>query len=99
MSQIEVTATPDREWRKNLRLGYHVELIMQEFLYYLNQQEIKFAFIPRFEEMSPASSVEAQKWRANRREAYLGSFRHFLAAMTSGRLKPEELPCRARHPS
>jgi hypothetical protein len=138
MPQVEVTASPDREWRKNLkkfeeifwgnryeakecrilnpevldfeiekdsdcfiaeasrplrlenlRLGYRAEFIVQEFRYYLNQQEIKFAFIPRFEEMPSASPAEAQKWQANRRETYLGSFRHFLAAMISGRLKAE----------
>ncbi len=138
MPQVEVTAAPDREWRKNLkkfeeifwgnryeakeykilnpevldfkiekesgcfiatasqplrlenlRLGYCAEFIVQEFRYYLNQQEIKFAFIPRFEEMTPSNFDEAQKWKANRREAYLGSFRHFLASVISGRLTPE----------
>jgi len=138
MSPIEVLATPDREWRKNmqkfeslfwgngykadeckilnpevldfkiekesdcfivvasrplrlenLRLGYRAEFIVQEFRYYLNQQEIKFAFIPRFEEMTPADPAEAQKWKANRRETYLGSLRHFLVSVISGRLTPE----------
>ena len=135
MSQVEVLATPDREWRKNLqkfenlfwgngykpedckilnsevldfeieqesdcfiavasrplrlenwRLGYRAEFIVQEFRYYLNQQEIKFAFIPRFEEMTPTDSTVAQKWKAARHETYRGSFRHFLAAAISGQL-------------
>lgn len=138
MSQIEVLATPDREWRKNLqkfeglfwgngyqageckilnpevldfeieketdcfiagasqplrlenlRLGYRAEFIVQEFRYYLNQQEIKFAFTPRFEEMTPANDDEAQRWKANRHATYLGSLRHFLASVISGRVAPE----------
>jgi len=138
MPQVDVLATPDHEWQKNLqkfeslfwgnqyaakeckilnpevldfkiekesdcfiavasrplrlenlRLGYRIEFIVQEFRYYLDEQEIKFAFIPRFEEMPPANPAEAQKWKAHRRETYLGSFRHFLAAMISGRLTPE----------
>lgn len=138
MSQIEVLATPDREWRKNLqkfeswfwgneykpeeckilnsevldfeidqetgcfiavasqplrlenlRLGYRAEFIVQEFRYYLNQQEIKFAFIPRFVEMTPTDSTVAQKWKAARQETYRGSFRHFLVAAISGQLTSE----------
>jgi len=138
MSKIEVLATPDREWQKNLqkfatlfwgnnykaseckilnpevldfamekesdcfiavanrplrlenlRLGYRAEFIVQEFRYYLAAQEIKFAFIPRFEEMPPATSDEARQWKVNRRATYLGSFRHFLASVISGRLMPE----------
>jgi len=138
MPQVEVTAAPDREWRKNLkkfeeffwgnryeakeckilnpevldfeiekasdcfiavasrplrlenlRLGYRAEFIVQEFRFYLNEQEIKFAFIPRFEEMPPSNPAEAQTWKVHRRETYLGSFRHFLASVISGRLTPE----------
>lgn len=83
-------ATAKRPLRlENLRLGYRAELIVQEFRYYLNKQEIKFAFTPRFEAMTPANDNEAQKWKANRYATYLGSLRHFLAAVIAGRVVPE----------
>jgi len=84
---IAVASRPLR--LENLRLGYRAEFIVQEFRYYLNEQEIKFAFIPRFEEMPPANRDEAQRWKANRHATYLGSLRHFLASVIAGRLGPE----------
>jgi hypothetical protein len=138
MSQIDVVAAPDREWKNNLqkfeelfwgnayraseckivnpevldfsiekdsgcfiatasqplqienrRLGYRAQFIVQEFRYYLNDKEIKFAFIPKFDELPPGDDGEEKKWRDNRLKAYHGSFRHFLAALIAGRLEED----------
>ncbi|MDZ7363801.1 MAG: carboxypeptidase-like regulatory domain-containing protein [candidate division KSB1 bacterium] len=74
---------------ENRRLGYRAQFIVQEFRYYLNEQEIKYAFTPKFEEIEPAHAQEAKKWRENRIKAYHGSFRHFLTALLGARLKEE----------
>jgi len=74
---------------ENRRLGYRAQFIVQEFRYYLNDKEIKFAFIPKFDELSPDDAKEEKKWRDNRLKAYHGSFRHFLTALISGRLEED----------
>lgn len=139
MGEVEVLATPAREWQKNLQrfeilfwgdrydnekckilnpevldfviekephcfittasrplrlenhyLGYRAEFILQEFRFYWDRAEIKYAFIPRFDAMSPADASEARRWHENRRQAYYGSLRHFLAALIAGRLAQEK---------
>jgi hypothetical protein len=74
---------------ENRRLGYRAQFIVQEFRYYLNDKEIKFAFIPKFDELPPGDDGEEKKWRDNRLKAYHGSFRHFLAALIAGRLEED----------
>lgn len=74
---------------ENRRLGYRAQFYLQEFRYYLDEKEIKYAFTPKFEEIEPTDAQEAKKWHENRIKAYRGSFRHFLTALLSGRLKEE----------
>lgn len=84
-------ATASRPLRlENRYLGYRAEFILQEFRFYLDSEEIKYAFIPKFEAMSPAEASEERRWSANRRQAYRGSLRHFLAALIAGRLAQEK---------
>jgi hypothetical protein len=42
---------------------------------------------PLFEELTPSSPEEAERWAEERRSAFIGSFRHFLLAAQAGRLE------------
>jgi hypothetical protein len=74
---------------ENRGLGYRAQFLVEDFRYYLDEEKIGYAFIPKFDALSPADTAEAQRWKANRQKAYRGSFRHFLAALVAGRLQED----------
>jgi hypothetical protein len=74
---------------ENRKLGYRAQFLVEDFRYFESATKISYAFIPKFEELIPAGAVEAEKWEANRLQAYEGSFRHFLTALIFDRLDEE----------
>ena len=74
---------------ENRKLGYRAQFIVEDFRYFERATKISYAFIPKFEELVPANETEAEKWKANRRQAYQGSFRHFLVALIFDQLEEE----------
>ena len=72
---------------ENYALGYRIRYTLKAFD--KSGTVVKWDGDPHFEEMTPSDSVEAARWRHNRRRAYEGSFRHFLRALLDDRLEEE----------
>jgi len=72
---------------ENRALGYRLNILLEEFtvegtLIYIRAGQ-------GFQELTPKDAEERIKWSANRLNAYKGSRRHFLNALTSGTLVEE----------
>lgn len=67
---------------ENEALGYRVQYVLKEFS--REGITIRYDGDPFFEEMEPATTEQAIMWEENRKEAYLGSFKHFLLALLDG---------------
>lgn len=74
---------------ENRKLGYRAQFLIEDFRYYLGEDKIGYAFIPKFDELLPADATEEKRWQANRQKAYRGSLRHFLVALIANRLEEE----------
>ncbi len=70
---------------ENRALGYQVTYYLTSFK--ASQTRTSYDGEPLYEELTPASQDEADVWAANRRSAFIGSFRHFLLAGLAGRLE------------
>lgn len=68
---------------ENRALGYRVEFHIAVFTSTARQLEWRGAL--RFTELEPRSARERRRWVRNRREAYEGSLRHFLALLARDR--------------
>lgn len=73
----------------NKSLGYKISLYINEFGWEWFKDYGSFSFDMYFDEMVPEDSTEALKYFANRKEAYLGSFRHFLRSCAARRVYSE----------
>jgi hypothetical protein len=69
---------------ENRALGYRLKYFLTEFEE--RGSVIRWDGEPLFEPLTPKDSLEAARWRQNRREAYRGSLRHFLDALLDDRL-------------
>lgn len=67
---------------ENQALGYRITYFLKEFVATPNRTS--YDGEPLFEEMEPDSPAQAAIWAANRRAAYLGSFRHFILSLWAG---------------
>jgi hypothetical protein len=75
---------------ENRMLGYRIHLVLEDFRHCPGKKEqVRYSVKPQFDELAPANAKEQKKWKENRRKIYHGSFRHFLAALASGRLEEE----------
>jgi CarboxypepD_reg-like domain len=72
---------------ENRALGYRIRYFLKDFKQ--EAQRTQYDGEPLFEEMSPESREQAELWRRKRREAFMGSFRHFLLALLSGRTEKQ----------
>ncbi len=61
---------------ENRALGYRIQYVLTDFSW--GGGVLRFDGEPLFEELTPQDSAEAVRWEANRRQAFLGSLRHFL---------------------
>ena len=68
---------------ENRALGYRVEFHIAAFTSTARQLEWRGAL--RFTELEPSSTRERRRWVRNRRAAYEGSLRHFLALLARDR--------------
>lgn len=66
----------------NRSIGYEVTYHLSEFSADGNQ--FRFMGQPVFIELEPKNDKEARKWEKRRKEAYAGSFRHFLRSLAAG---------------
>ncbi len=65
---------------ENRSLGYYITYFLEHFEYKFDTT--KYAGLPYFEEMTSEFSEDSLVWRENRIEAYMGSVRHFLRALS-----------------
>lgn len=73
---------------ENRALGYRVTYFLEEFE--ASGGMIRWDGEPLFTPLTPSSIAEADRWRENRKSAYLGSLRHFLRALLQDRLDEEQ---------
>lgn len=76
---------------ENLALGYEVRFLLESFEVRESNQRtrIRYGGQPKFAELTAQNERQERRWRRNRENAYRGSQRHFLAALTSDRLYEE----------
>jgi len=67
----------------NRALGYRIRYFLKDFE--AEPFRTRYDGEPLFEELPPESDEESTLWAENRRKAFMGSFRHFLLALLSGR--------------
>ena len=72
---------------ENRALGYHVQCILLIFLH--SPDTFQYTGMTAFRPLKPADTMEANLWKANRRESYLGSKRHFLHSLVKKNTKAE----------
>ena len=72
---------------ENRALGYRIQYYLKEFEYF--GRTIKYDGDPSYTELEPTDSTEAEYWAISRRQAFLGSQRHFLLALIARRTAEE----------
>lgn len=73
----------------NKSLGYRITVYLNEFEWEWYSDYGSISFDTFFENLTPADSIELLRYSANRKEAYRGSFRHFLRACASRKVSSE----------
>ena len=76
---------------ENMALGYEVRFLLESFEVKesTKRTRIKYGGQRMFTELTPQDERQERRWKRNREQAYRGSQRHFLAALTRGRLFEE----------
>lgn len=77
----------------NYALGYKIEIDLVEFKWNRNRNTGLYVLHTRFNKLDPKDSDQLEEWQKNRRNAYLGSFEHFLRSLyndnlTANRFEP-----------
>lgn len=72
---------------ENQALGYRITYFLKDFE--ATTTRTRYDGEPLYEELEPSSPQEADLWARNRREAFFGSFRHFMLAALSGRIEEQ----------
>ena len=70
---------------ENRSLGYKIYIVLDS-LRYTPHRNFMYMFFPRFQELTPVSADEKQKWMINRRQTYLDSPKHFFYALVHKQL-------------
>ncbi len=73
---------------ENRALGYRIQYFLKDFV--AEPTRTRYDGEPLYEELEPESEEEAQRWETNRRNAFIGSFRHFLLALLAGRTEEQQ---------
>lgn len=72
---------------ENLALGYRIFYQLHYFDYF--RSKLIYAGNSRFEEMQSTNPQQMKRWQRNRQRAYLGSTRHLLVSMMTGKYEQE----------
>ncbi len=72
---------------ENRALGYRIQYFLKEFG--ATPGRVWYDGEPLYEELEPESPEQAAEWEENRRKAFMGSLRHFLLALISGRVEEQ----------
>ena len=79
---------------ENRALGYRIQYFLKEFV--AEPRRTRYDGEPLYEELTPESPEEAEGWEQNRRNAFIGSFRHYLLALLAGRTDEQQFKTYAR---
>lgn len=74
---------------ENRALGYNVFFTIKEFQFDYGYSTLVFNGIIRFDVLKAKSESELRRWTANRKEAFRGSFNHFMRCLLANRLDKE----------
>lgn len=66
---------------ENKALGYLIHYDLKEFSFNDELNEVWMSGIPRYEELTPQTPRQKEKWMKERDRAYFGSIPHFLLAL------------------
>jgi len=72
---------------ENRALGYRIQYFLKDFVAEPNRT--RYDGEPLFEELEPVSPDETGLWKQNRRQAFIGSFHHFILALLQSRTKAQ----------
>lgn len=72
---------------ENKALGYRIQYFLRDFESTPNR--VQYDGEGLYEEMDPENEEQAARWEEKRRMAFMGSFRHFLLALISGRTEAQ----------
>lgn len=77
-----LTASADEMLRiDNYSLGYHLDVILEEFEYVFESQQKKYLIFPKFKVMEHEDKSQVKTWKTNRRKAFKGSVEHLLSTL------------------
>jgi len=65
----------------NYSLGYHVDVILEEFEYSFDNKRKKYLMYPKFTDMKYQEKKRLELWENNRQDTYKGSLEHFLSTL------------------
>ena len=83
----EITASTDSLIIvENRALGYRIEVLLKKFSWE-SDDEGAYTVLPHFIEMKPSNINEYKKWRENRYETYVNSYRYFLSSLVLNKLR------------
>lgn len=68
---------------ENRALGYRIQYFLSDFE--STPGRVRYDGEGLYEELEPEHAEEARNWEMKRREAFIGSFRHFMLALIAGR--------------
>lgn len=66
-------------------LGYRIRYVLQDFT--AAGEDVNYKGEPLYKPMAPESEAQQEQWKEARRQAYTGSFMHFVHAATSDRCR------------
>lgn len=68
---------------ENRALGYRIQYFLSDFE--STPGRVRYDGEGLYEELEPEHAEEARNWEMKRRDAFIGSFRHFMLALIAGR--------------
>ncbi len=74
---------------ENKALGYNIEYLLADFTYDAREGRVSFMGYPFFREM-PGNNRQVKRWEENRKDAYSGSFTHFLKTLIENKNLEDE---------
>ncbi len=70
---------------ENKSLGYNISNLL--ILFEFQNGTVKYLSKSKFEEISSENRVQERKWKKKRKDVFLGSYHHFIKALTEHKLK------------
>ncbi len=83
---------------ENRELGYRIQYFLKDFKTTVGGRTW-YDGEPLYEELTPEQPDDALKWAQKRREAFMGSFRHFMLSALAGKVKEQGFMTYARQSS